>query len=354
MDRPGFEGVYGPLYRLFNVENEEYNLAVEITAGTRYVSSFIYMCRRLSPLSLFHVVVDTDQTASKVLDLLNHEKTGRITFMPLNRLKPKNPTLPTTAEAFPLLDKLRYEQIHAPAMQQVFGRTCVCKDLLIGAAYVKSHGINTITLDGDRVDRKGALTGGYHDVRRSRLDAIKAATHWRARHEEEDRKAREVKAAMQKLDQEITRASGEIQIAMATQARERTKRDARIEEERALQREAERVRERIAKLETDIEEAEAEVRGLDAKLQSLDTEKASPLAKGLSSAEEQNLENLGKEVDGLQKQLIEIGKEKAEVRDWCHFQEFHANTMLRSLEVRRTRLKSTYTTIFVGDGGNLS
>lgn len=36
-DRPGFEGVYGPLYRLFEVEREEYNLAVELTAGNRSV-----------------------------------------------------------------------------------------------------------------------------------------------------------------------------------------------------------------------------------------------------------------------------------------------------------------------------
>jgi structural maintenance of chromosome 3 (chondroitin sulfate proteoglycan 6) len=35
-------------------------------------------------LSLFHVVVDTDETASKVLDAMLKEKTGRVMFMPLN------------------------------------------------------------------------------------------------------------------------------------------------------------------------------------------------------------------------------------------------------------------------------
>ena len=52
--------------------------------------------------SLFHVVVDTDDTASKVLDVMLKEKTGRVTFMPLNRLKPKNPPSPNSPDAEPL------------------------------------------------------------------------------------------------------------------------------------------------------------------------------------------------------------------------------------------------------------
>ncbi|KZV71254.1 RecF/RecN/SMC protein [Peniophora sp. CONT] len=107
--RLGLDGVYGPLYRLFEVADSKYNIAVELTAGT----------------SLFHVVVDTDQTASKVLDVMLKERTGRVTFMPLNRLHPKNPPLPNAQDAIPLLDKLRYTPQHARAFQQVFGKTCV-------------------------------------------------------------------------------------------------------------------------------------------------------------------------------------------------------------------------------------
>lgn len=31
-------GIHGPLYRLFKVESEAYNMAVELTAGTRFVA----------------------------------------------------------------------------------------------------------------------------------------------------------------------------------------------------------------------------------------------------------------------------------------------------------------------------
>lgn len=49
-------------------------------------------------LSLFHIVVDTDETASRILDVMVREKSGRVTFMPLNRLRPQNVRYPEQAE----------------------------------------------------------------------------------------------------------------------------------------------------------------------------------------------------------------------------------------------------------------
>ena len=46
---------------------------------------------------------------------------------------------------------VQYDPELQKAFQQVFGKTCVCRDLTIAAAYVKSHGINTITQDGNVV-----------------------------------------------------------------------------------------------------------------------------------------------------------------------------------------------------------
>ncbi|KAJ1839914.1 Structural maintenance of chromosomes protein 3, partial [Coemansia sp. RSA 2703] len=67
----GLTGIYGPLFELFEVD-ETYRTCVETIAGA----------------SLFHVVVDTDETATRVLGELNRLKLGRLTFMPLNRLHP--------------------------------------------------------------------------------------------------------------------------------------------------------------------------------------------------------------------------------------------------------------------------
>lgn len=38
-DRYNLQGVYGPLYRLFEVEDPKFNIATELTAGNRLVLS---------------------------------------------------------------------------------------------------------------------------------------------------------------------------------------------------------------------------------------------------------------------------------------------------------------------------
>ncbi|KAE9402346.1 RecF/RecN/SMC protein [Gymnopus androsaceus JB14] len=265
-ERHNIAGVYGPLYRLFEVTDHKFNIAVELTAGN----------------SLFHVVVDSDETASKVLEVMLRDKTGRVTFMPMNRLKPKNPPLPNNTDAVPILDKLRYSDTHMKAFQQVFGKTCVCKDLTVAAAYVKSHGINTITLDGDKVDRKGALTGGFHDVRRSRIDAIKTVTSWRSKYEEDTKKSKETKTKIVEYDQRITQLTGQMSVLSAQQNQIREARERLMSEGIALTKEKEKQEGRLEKLESDVEELEAELATLKTKITGFEAELKTPMTQGLT------------------------------------------------------------------------
>ncbi|TFK53843.1 structural maintenance of chromosome protein 3 [Heliocybe sulcata] len=296
-ERHQLDGVYGPLYRLFDITEDKYNTAVELTAGN----------------SLFHVVVDSDATASKVLDIMLREKTGRVTFMPLNRLKPKNPPLPSSVDAIPLIDQLRFDSEFEKAFQQVFGKTCVCKDLSIAAAYVKSHNINTITMDGDKVDRKGALTGGYHDVRRSRIEAIRSVGEWKGKYEAHEKRSREVRKEIVQLDQQITQAYGRVQVLQTQLAQAQEARQVLAAELSAIGQEKRRLKERKAKLEAEIEEGETELAGLEAKLDGYRAEMASPMAKGLTEEEEDVISNLVKEVETRQRQLGEVKRQRSDL-----------------------------------------
>ncbi|KAH9957888.1 structural maintenance of chromosome protein 3 [Russula dissimulans] len=320
-ERLNMDGVYGPLYRLFEVTDMKFNTAVELTAGN----------------SLFHVVVDTDQTASKVLDIMLRERTGRVTFVPLNRLKPKNLVPPNADDAIPLLEKLRYDPAHAKAFQQVFGRTCVCRDLTVAAAYVKSHGINTITLDGDKVDRKGALTGGYYDIRRSRLEAVKNVATWRSRVAAEETRSREVKAATLKLDQEIARVSGRIQILNNQQKVAREAREGISAEIIALQKEKERLEGRISKHEEDAQELSGELRMLNARIEAYRVELASPMVQELSVEEKSFIDELSRDIEARQKLLVEMGRTKTELGRSKNIIQIELNESLRR---RRDELRS--------------
>ena len=259
-------------------------------------------------------MVDTDDTASKVLEVMLKEKTGRVTFMPLNRLKPKNPPTLNAQDAEPLIDKLNFDPKYEKAFQQVFGKTCVCRDLTIAASYVKSHGINTITLDGDKVDRKGALTGGYHDVRRSRIEGIKSVTSWRAKLETESKRSQEVKASIMKLEQEITQMNGRIMHLTAQQNQIRDSRERLMDEGNAMTKAKDRTVEQILKLEADVEDLETELSGLEAKIAGYSAELTTPLTNGLTRDEEQLIASLGKVVERRRKEMAELSKKKNQVR----------------------------------------
>ncbi|KAG5634871.1 hypothetical protein H0H81_000460 [Sphagnurus paluster] len=328
-ERYGLEGVYGPLYRLFEVTDPKFNIAVELTAGNR--CGLLSTCLRIHLMykSLFHVVVDTDETASKVLDTMIKEKTGRVTFMPLNRLKPKTPPAPNAQDAEPLLNKLRFDNIYEKAFQQVFGKAWVCRDLTIAAAYVKSHGINTITLDGDKVDRKGALTGGYHDIRRSRIEAIKSVTTWRAKFEADDKRSKEVKDAIDKIDQQITQVTGRMTVLAGQQNQTRESRERLMDEGNQLTKEKEKLIQRISTLEADLADLETELTGLDTKLSGYRTELTMPLVRGLTNEEEALIVSLGKEVEKRQKDMLELGQVKNKLESKKNQIEIELNERLR-------------------------
>lgn len=100
-ERLHLDGVYGPLYKLFDT-NDSFKTAVENIANNRSVLG----CERWWKIiadaflcySLFHVVVDNDETASRILEVMVREQLGRVTFMPLNRLRPPEVRYPEQAE----------------------------------------------------------------------------------------------------------------------------------------------------------------------------------------------------------------------------------------------------------------
>lgn len=246
------------------------------------------------------------------------EKTGRVTFMPLNRLKPRVPVFPQTEETQPLIDQLAFDPKYAKAFRQVFGKTCVCKDLVVAAKCARSHDLNTITIEGDKVDRKGALTGGYHDIRRSRIDGINAYMSWSVKLEEESKKSHEVKGRIGQLEQEITSLSGKLQVATTQRIQLQDVREPLGKQLLALKKEWEAAADRRNRLEKEVADLSGELRSLATRIGSCEQELASPMTDRLSSDERALLKELSNQVDQSKKTLIEVSRRASEVRLALH------------------------------------
>ena len=71
--------------------------------------------------ALFHVVVDDDAVATRLVSLLASERAGRLTFVPLNRVQPAHVTFPSDwgQDAVPLVQHLAFDRRFDGAVRQV-------------------------------------------------------------------------------------------------------------------------------------------------------------------------------------------------------------------------------------------
>jgi structural maintenance of chromosome 3 (chondroitin sulfate proteoglycan 6) len=290
------EGVYGTLAELFDV-NDRYRTAVEVTAGQ----------------SLFHYVVDTDETATTVLEILQKEKAGRVTFMPLNRLRSKPINMPRASDTIPMIEKLQYDQAYDKAFQHVFGKTIICPNLQVASQYARSHGVNAITPEGDRSDKRGALTGGFHDSRASRLDAVKNVGKWRDEFETKKSRGTEIRKELEKLDQVITRALGELQ-KLEQQRQQMQNSSGPLRQELRSKRDLlQNKNDTLEAKRRALRNVESNLAALNDQVNAFQAEMSSPFQKALTSEEEATLESLSGTVRELRGQYQEVSTKRSEL-----------------------------------------
>jgi structural maintenance of chromosome 3 (chondroitin sulfate proteoglycan 6) len=290
------EGAYGPLGELFEY-TDKYKTAVEVTAGT----------------SLFNWIVDNDATATRILEILKRENGGRMTFVPLSQIRIKPVSIPQASDAVHLVKKCKYNPMYDKAMQQVFGKTIVCPNLQVGSQYARTHSITAITPDGDRSDKKGALTGGFHDTRKSRTDGMKRFAAARAEYEQHAGRKNEIQQELRKLDQQITKAKSEIQKVEQKRLQMEHGYGPLREELRRREYELNQKRELLERKQRTRETVEMLIRDLGEQASAYEAELASDFKKALSNEEERQLDTLNTRIPGLKKQHTEASSQRSEL-----------------------------------------
>lgn len=141
-------GLYGTIAELGDVR-PKYSAALEVAAGGRLQS----------------IVAENDIDASTAIDFLKRAKIGRATFLPLTKMRTGSlPSLPHNPGVVDYALKLvEFENRFLPAFWHVFRDTLIVDDL--GTARQLMGRYRMVTLDGDLVERSGAMTGGHFKSR---------------------------------------------------------------------------------------------------------------------------------------------------------------------------------------------
>ncbi|KAJ3007164.1 Structural maintenance of chromosomes protein 3 [Thoreauomyces humboldtii] len=323
VDRENIQGVFGPLYTLFEVD-KTFQTAVEVIAGG----------------SLWHVVVDTDETASEILRHLNRERSGRVTFMPLNRLRPQQVTFPQSNDAVIMLNKLRFDEQYLPALKQAFGKAIICPTLEVASGYARNQGLNAVTLHGDRAERKGALTGGFVDTKRSKLELIAKLKELRATHLAEQQTAEALHADISRVDQEITQCRGKM-ADLEAQRRALTSSASGSGEVESIQQEKTVMEGIIGRKEASLTTLRSTLKNLETQRNAYLEELQSPFRQTLSSAELARMEEIGGEAAEIEEQLQEATKQRAKIESRKRIVEFElSQNLLRKVSELEAQLEA--------------
>jgi len=196
VEEQNIEGYYGPLIDCFTLKNDAFRTAIETAAGN----------------SLFHVIVENDEVASKLMKELERRKAGRLTFLPLNRIRVEAVQYPDSNDVRPLIDvALNFEARFEPAIRQVFGKKILARDIQVAAHFSKEFQLDAITKDGDLVNRKGGFEGGYHDERNSRINAVLKIREATQQLEELSNEEEKLKKESEKIDLKVNDVMRELQ-----------------------------------------------------------------------------------------------------------------------------------------------
>ena len=158
VDPTAFSGICGVVAELI-VTDSDYELAIEIALGN----------------AIQNIITNTAENARSAIDFLKRTKAGRVTFLPLDILRPRyfddqrllqSPGIIGIASELVGCDT-KYEV----AIDQLLGNTLVVEDIdtAINLARRFRPKSRLVTLDGEILNASGAVTGGYNSRQSSGL-----------------------------------------------------------------------------------------------------------------------------------------------------------------------------------------
>lgn len=153
-------GVHGTVSDLIRIP-KEYGTAFDIAGGNR----------------LQNIIVKDTKIATECINYLKKSKIGRATFLPLNRIRPRGlkrdqkSLLKKPGVIGLLSDLIKFDKKYSPAVNYVFGNTLVVENLGV-ARRIGVGNVRMVTLDGDLVEKSGAMIGGHYQKREEVVGGI--------------------------------------------------------------------------------------------------------------------------------------------------------------------------------------
>ena len=289
-----------------------------------------------------------DDSAAQAVKHVRLRRLGAVVVTPLSQLPLRSHSFPALDGVKPLVDVVKCEDWVRPAVQQVFGKAVVCSSMELCEEVARNHGIDAISLDGDRVSRKGVITGGFQDpqrfVRLSLSEAIRGAQQ---RLHQAEQKLPDFDAQIET----VTEAVNALHVEHRSKHQQRDKLRSEMQRLAEQVKTAEEALTRCGREVTELREwrhrMEVLIRECEASIAAKRAERASRSLNGLSQAEERRLQELTDQLQELQGQESQAQQTMKELQTRLEEKQAHLESALRprlhllELEVAGTAQEET-------------
>ena len=160
-EKRALPGVYGTVSQLGEVD-QEFALALEVAAGN----------------ALSFIVVENEEDAVRAINYLKEIKGGRATFLPLNKIRKNFGKIELDKKVLKekgvidyAVNLIRCEDKFRPIFNFVYRDTLVVDNLENAKRLMDGRRI--VTLDGDLIEKSGAMTGGSPEKLKSGILMVK-------------------------------------------------------------------------------------------------------------------------------------------------------------------------------------
>ncbi len=144
----GRTGIYGAVSSLIRTSPDN-QIAIEVAAGSHF----------------YDIVVSGEDVAVDCVNYLKKNRIGRATFLPLDKIRPRDfrnkNILDENGVVGLAIDLIKYDKKYERALSFIFGDTVVI-DKIETAKRIGIGEARFVTLDGDLIERSGAIIGGYY------------------------------------------------------------------------------------------------------------------------------------------------------------------------------------------------
>lgn len=321
------------------------------------------------------IVVSTRDMALQCVRYLKENGAGRARFLPLDKLFVSPPSAQAqAARRLPgvrgfLVDFVDCPPEVRPALLYVLGDTLVADSLEVVRA---TEGVRVVTLDGDLLERGGAIVGG--SLRRNRDPGLSLRQEeLRRREEERAQLASQIEktsVALSQAEEELSRRAREREETQATRAKEEGELFALRERRREIYRELERKRTNLARYEREAAELRGELSALgeihpptelvqgtpevlQARLRQIERELAALGAVNLRAIEE--YETALAEVQELKERVATLEREKEEIERFiAEIERKKREKFLETMENVSAELNRLFVRLFGGGEARLT